>query len=115
VNISSAVIQSARASDIDIAPIVRQALRRITSLLPGLDARVDVGVDPKDTIREIGVVGRSDPNTGDVTIAVDPAFRDFETTLRVWLPVTLAHRARPCAADQLRTRGGSHPVGRDGL
>jgi Predicted Zn-dependent protease (DUF2268) len=37
------------------------------------------------------VVGRSDPNTGDVTIALDPAFRDFETTLRVWLPVTLAH------------------------
>lgn len=91
VNVSSAVIQSARASDTDIAPIVRQALRRITHLLPGLDVRVDVGVNPKDGIREIGVVGRTDPNTGDVTIALDPAFRDFETTLRVWLPVTLAH------------------------
>jgi hypothetical protein len=37
VNVSSAVVQSARASDTDIAPIVRQALRRITSLLPGLE------------------------------------------------------------------------------
>jgi hypothetical protein len=91
VNISSTVIQSARASDTDITQIVRQALQRITPLLPGLDARVDVGVNPKGAIREIGVVGRSDPNTGDVTIALDPAFRDFETTLRVWLPVTLAH------------------------
>jgi hypothetical protein len=91
VDVSSAVIQSAQASDTDIAPIVRQALRRITSLLPGLDAQVDVGVDPKGAIREIGVVGRSDPSTGDVTIVLDPAFRDLATTLRVWLPVTLAH------------------------
>jgi hypothetical protein len=91
VNVSSAVIQSAQASDTDIAPILRQALRRITALLPGLDAQVEVGVNPKDGIDEIGVVGRSDPSTGDVTIAVDPAFRDLATTLRVWLPVTLAH------------------------
>lgn len=89
-NISSAVIQSARTSDTDITQIVRQALQRITPLLPGLDARVDVGVDPKGA-REIGLVGRTDPNTGDVTIVLDPAFRDFATTLRVWLPVTLAH------------------------
>ena len=60
-NISSAVIQSAWASDTDITPIVRQALQRITPLFPGLDARVDVGVDPERAIREIGVVGRSDP------------------------------------------------------
>ncbi|HET7868962.1 MAG TPA: DUF2268 domain-containing putative Zn-dependent protease [Actinomycetota bacterium] len=89
-NISSAVIRSARTSDTDITQIVRQALRRITPLLPGLNGRVDVGVDSKGA-REIGVVGRTDPNTGDVTIALDPAFRDFVTTLRVWLPVTLAH------------------------
>jgi hypothetical protein len=91
VNISSTGIQSARASDTDITQIVRQALQRITPLLPGLDARVDVGVDPKGAIREIGVVGRTDPNTGDVTLVLDPAFRDFASTLRVWLPVTLAH------------------------
>ena len=91
VNISSAVIQSARASDTDIAQIVLQALQRITPLLPGLDARVNVGVDPNGAIREVGVVGRSDPNTGEVTIVLDPAFQDFATTLRVWLPVTLAY------------------------
>ncbi|HET7870529.1 MAG TPA: DUF2268 domain-containing putative Zn-dependent protease [Actinomycetota bacterium] len=90
-NVSSAVIQSARASDTDIAPIVSQALRRITHLLPGLNARVDMGVDPKGVIHEIGIGGRSDPSTGDVTIAVDPASQNFATTLRVWLPALLAH------------------------
>jgi len=73
VNVSSAVIHSAPASDTDIAPILRQALRRITSLLPGLNARVDIAVDPENTIHEIGMGGSTDPDTGDVTIAVDPA------------------------------------------
>jgi Predicted Zn-dependent protease (DUF2268) len=91
VNVSSAVIQSARASDTDIALIVCQALRRITHLLPGLNARVDMGVDPKGVIHEIGIGGSSDPSTGDVTIAVDPASQNFATTLRVWLPALLAH------------------------
>ena len=70
---------------------MRRSLSRILALLPGLAAGADIGIDPEAVVPEVGVGGRTDPVTGEVTISLDPGFSDYVSTLTVWLPATLAH------------------------
>jgi hypothetical protein len=84
-------VESSRAEGVDLRPVVRATILQVQKLFPDLAAMVRVRVNPAASIPEVGVGGFTDLTTGVVTMSLDPSFSGFGTTLRVWLPLTLAH------------------------
>jgi hypothetical protein len=90
VELCDACVRVSRDVGVDLEDVAGGALRRATSLLPGLVARVTVDVDPAGAIPGIGVGGYTDPTSG-MSISIDPSVARLDRTLRVWLPQALAH------------------------
>ena len=82
-------IQAARDRGTNLARTIEHSIRRIDQLLSLPTAYVDVTDDPKATIPGIGVGGES--LGARVPLALDPGFRRFEWTVRVRVPMILAH------------------------
>jgi hypothetical protein len=84
-------VRSARRMGVDLRSVVVATTLRVGELFPDLSTVVRLRVNPRASIPEVGVGGVTDLATGVVTISLDPEFEEFGTTLRVWLPLTLAH------------------------
>lgn len=90
--IDPAVEQLASAAHVDVDAVVRQELVTVAAALRSPKATVALLVNPRATIPEVGVGGFTNPESGVVTVSIDPNSRiGIAQTLRVWLPLTLAH------------------------
>jgi Predicted Zn-dependent protease (DUF2268) len=84
-------VRAARLVGVDLRSSVTATARRVGRHLPDLSTVVKVRANPGAIIPEVGVGGYTDVGTGEVTISLDPDFAGLRTTLRVWLPLTMAH------------------------
>jgi Predicted Zn-dependent protease (DUF2268) len=89
VYVCESCIRAARAAGADLPATITHSIQRIDRLLSLPTAYVNVTADPKATIPGIGVGGESLGQ--DVPVALNPHFGRFAWTIRVWLPITLAH------------------------
>lgn len=90
VRICNSCNQPADQSSVDLATTVDKAIRRIDGLL-ALPSGITVDVEdrPGFAIPEIGVGGESFGTR--VPLDIDPTFDRFGETVRVWVPIVLAH------------------------
>jgi hypothetical protein len=92
VHIDSAVEALARGARVDVDQVVSSELQAVAPALRSPRATVNIVVNPRAAIPEVGVGGFTNPQTGVVTVSLDPNSRiGADGTLRVWLPVTLGH------------------------
>jgi hypothetical protein len=82
-------IHAARVAGTNLPATIIRSIARIDRLLSLPTAYVDVTDDPQATIPGMGVGGKSLGTR--VPLALDPGFRRFGWTVRVRLPMTLAH------------------------
>jgi len=69
------VVSEATDNDVPIQKLAQQDLTRIDSLLPGPPTSVTITVgDPDQILPALGTVGFTDPETGAITIGLDPSW-----------------------------------------
>ncbi len=92
VQIDAAAEQLATGVRVDLDEIVRRELGSVAAALHSPRATVNLVINPKAAIPEVGVGGFTNPATGLVTVSLDPQSRiGVAKTMRVWVPLTLAH------------------------
>ncbi|MGA8208340.1 MAG: DUF2268 domain-containing putative Zn-dependent protease [Candidatus Dormiibacterota bacterium] len=73
VTLSPGVVSETNNNDVPIQDLTEQDLARIDSLLPGPPTTVTITVgDPDQILPAVGTVGFTDPETGAITIGLDP-------------------------------------------
>jgi hypothetical protein len=92
VHTDPAVEQLASGVRVDLDGLVNRELAMIAGALHSPNATVNFVVNARAAIPEVGVGGFTNPQTGVVTVSLDPQSRvGVERTLGVWVPITLAH------------------------
>jgi hypothetical protein len=75
VTLSPGVVSEASNNHVPIQSLAEQDLARIDSLLPGPPTSVTITVgDPDQILPAVGTVGFTDPETGAITIGLDPSW-----------------------------------------
>ena|GEM_PF-4931600 len=73
VTLTPGVVSEANNNDVPIRSLAQQDLARIDSLLPGPPASVTITVgDPDQILPAVGTVGFTDPESGAITVGLDP-------------------------------------------
>lgn len=73
VTLSPGVVYETTNNDVPIQDLTKQDLARIDSLLPGPPTTVTITVgDPDQILPTVGTVGFTDPETGAITVGLDP-------------------------------------------
>lgn len=92
VRIDAPAAEAARSAGIDLEQVVTRTTERVLSLLPHPDqVKINVRLDPKVTVPEIGVGAVPGPGSDEVSIALDGRSRiGLRRTIATWLPASLA-------------------------
>jgi len=87
--------EAAKKAGFDLDRLLTRTADKTFALLPHRDRiNINVRLDPKQTVPEIGVAAVPDPGTGELYIALDPHSRiGFRKSLTIWLPASLARVA----------------------
>jgi hypothetical protein len=76
VTLTRGVLSEANNNDVPIQSLAEQDLARIDALLPGPPTSVTITVgDPDQILPAVGTVGFTDPETGAITVGLDPNWR----------------------------------------
>ena len=87
-----AAADAAMKAGFDLDRLLTRIAERTFALLPHRDQiRINVRLDPKHTVPEIGVGAIPDPGTGELYISLDEHSKiGFRKSLAVWLPAGVA-------------------------
>jgi hypothetical protein len=99
VTLSPGVVSEANNNDVPIQSLAEQDLARIDSLLPGPPTSVTITVgDPDQILPAVGTVGFTDPESGAITVGLDPSWSlepaDISRSLARTLAREVAHSVR---------------------
>jgi hypothetical protein len=83
---------AAKKAGFDLERLLARSADRVYALLPHKgQVRINVRLDPKNTVPEIGVGAIPDPGTGEVYLFIDDHSKiGFRKSLATWLPASLA-------------------------
>ena len=83
---------AAKKAGFDLEALLTRSADRVYGLIPHKDQiRINVKLDPKNTVPEIGVGSIPDPGTGEVYLTIDDHPKiGFRKSLATWLPASLA-------------------------
>ncbi len=90
--IDRAAAAAAARAGFDLERLMERSADKVFVLLPSRkQTRINVRLDPKNTVPEIGVGAIPDPGTGEVYISIDDHSKiGFRRSLVTWLPASLA-------------------------
>ncbi|MGP8249367.1 MAG: DUF2268 domain-containing putative Zn-dependent protease [Candidatus Dormibacteria bacterium] len=99
VTLSPGVVSEANNNDVPIQSLAEEDLARIDLLLPGPPTSVTITVgDPDQILPAVGTVGFTDPESGRITVGLDPSWRlepsDISRTLARTLAREVYHSVR---------------------
>lgn len=91
VTLSPGVVSETTNNDVPIQSLAEQDLDRIDLLLPGPPTSVTITVgDPDQILPAVGTVGFTDPESGVITVGIDPDWRQEPADISRSLARTLA-------------------------
>ncbi len=90
--IEKTAADAAQRAGFDLELLLTRAANRVFELLPHREQiKINVRLDPKNTVPEIGVGSIPDPGTGEVYVTLDERPKiGFRKSLTTWLPASLA-------------------------
>jgi hypothetical protein len=90
--IDKAAADAAKKAGFDLERLLTRTAVRVFGLLPHREQiRINVSLNPKNTVPEIGVGAVPDPGTGEVYLTIDDHSKiGFRRSLATWLPASLA-------------------------
>jgi hypothetical protein len=88
--IYDSLVDAGTRSGVDLPRATERILQTIDAALPGPRVLITIASDRTYAVPEIGIGGFTRPDSGDITVSVDPS-RDLSLIVRDWLPLTLAH------------------------
>jgi hypothetical protein len=90
--IDKAAADAARKAGFDLDRLLSRSADRVYALIPHRDQiRINIRLDPKNTVPEIGVGAIPDPGTGEAYLSIDDHSKvGFRKSLATWLPASLA-------------------------
>ena len=90
--IDKAAADAARKAGFDLERLLTRSADKVFALIPHRDQiRINVRLDPANTVPEIGVGAIPDPGTGEAYITIDDHSKiGFRKSLATWLPASLA-------------------------
>ena len=90
--IDKTAAEAAGRAGFDLERLLTRSADRVFALIPHRgQIRINVRLDPKSTVPEIGVGAIPDPGTGEAYLTIDDHSRiGFRASLATWLPASLA-------------------------
>ena len=90
--IDKAAADAARKAGFDLERLLTRSADKVFALIPHRDQiKINVRLDPKNTVPEIGVGAIPDPGTGEAYVTIDDHSKiGFRKSLAIWLPASLA-------------------------
>jgi hypothetical protein len=90
--IDKTAAEAASKAGFDLERLLTRSADKVFALIPHRDQiRINVRLDPKDTVPEIGVGSIPDPGTGEAYVTIDDHSKiGFRKSLATWLPASLA-------------------------
>jgi hypothetical protein len=90
--IDKAAAEAAKKAGFDLERLLSRSADRVYALVPHKgEITINVRLDPKNTVPDIGVGAIPDPGTGEVYLSLDDHSKPgFRRSLATWLPASLA-------------------------